>query len=99
MYAGDAGSPDTESWRAFLAQNVASVRVIDVLQLASADLTGADAVIVGGSPVSGSGREVRVQPAPQGITLDVLPLPTVLIGGMGGLVADQMNLKLGWRYG
>lgn len=98
-YAGDAGSPRTEAWRAFLAQHVREVRVLNVLDLSRADLGDADVLVVDGLPMSGHGDEMEVLQAPKGVTLDALSVPTVLVGGMGGMVSDQMELKLGWRHG
>jgi hypothetical protein len=40
-----------------------------------------------------------MKPGPVGITLDTLSIPTVLIGGMGARIADNLDLKLGWRHG
>ena len=98
-YAGDSGSPRTEAWRAFLAQHVREVRVLNVLDLARADLGDADALVVDGLPMSGHRDDLKVVAPPRGVTLDALPIPAVLIGGMGGMVSDQMELKLGWRHG
>ena len=99
VYAGDPGSAQTESFRNLLAQHVKSVTVIPVLDLAKADLSGADVLIVGGRTMGKVDGKMKMEPAPAGMTLDMLSIPTVLIGGMGARVADDLDLKLGWRHG
>jgi hypothetical protein len=99
VFAGDPGTPQTESFRRLLAEHVKSVRVIPVLDLAKADLSQADVLIVGGQTMKKVDGKVHMQPGPAGITLDTLSIPTVLIGGMGARVADDIDLKLGWRHG
>jgi len=102
VYAGDPGTPQTEAFRKLLAEHVKSVAVIPVLDLAKTDLSQADVLIVGGEttgPVKVVAGETHMKPAPQGVTLDTLSIPTVLIGGMGARVADSLDLKLGWRHG
>jgi len=99
VYAGDPGTAQTESFRKLLAQHVKSVTVIPVLQLARADLSAADVLIVGGRTMAKVDGKMKMQPGPEGITLDTLSIPTVLIGGIGARVADDIDLKLGWRHG
>jgi hypothetical protein len=102
VYAGDPGTAQTESFRKLLAKHVRSVTVIPVLELAKADLSVADVLIVGGETI-GTAKAVlsggHMKPGPAGITLDTLSIPTVLIGGMGARIADNLDLKLGWRHG
>jgi hypothetical protein len=99
IYAGDPGTPQTASFRKLLAEHVKSVTVIPVLDLAKADLSKADVLIIGGDKMKNVDGKVHMQPGPTGLTLNMLPIPTVLIGGMGAGVADQLDLKLGWRHG
>jgi hypothetical protein len=99
VLAGDPGTPQTESFRKLLAQHVRSVRVIPVLDLAKANLSAADVLIVTGATMNIAKGTFHMKPAPAGITLESLPIPTVLIGGMGARVADDLDLKLGWRHG
>ena len=99
VLAGDPGTPQTESFRKLLAQHVRSVRVIPVLDLAKADLSGSDVLIVSGETMKITKGEFHQKPAPAGMTLESLPIPTVLIGAMGARVADELDLKLGWRHG
>ena len=102
VYAGDPGTAQTESFRKLLAEHVKGVTVIPVLELAKADLSAADVLIVGGETIGtvkvivGGGH---MKPGPVGITLDTLSIPTVLIGAMGARIADNLELKLGWRHG
>ena len=102
VYAGDPGTPQTESFRKLLAEHVRSVTVIPVLELAKADLSAADVLIVGGETI-GMANAVfsggHMKPGPAGVTLDTLSIPTVLIGAMGARLADNLDLKLGWRHG
>jgi hypothetical protein len=102
VYAGDPGTPQTESFRKLLAEHVRSVTVLRVLDLAKADLSAADVLIVGGETI-GMANVVfsggHMKPGPVGITLDTLSIPTVLIGAMGARIADNLDLKLGWRHG
>ena len=102
VYAGDPGTAQTESFRKLLAAHVRSVTVIPVLELAKADLSAADVLLVGGETigtVKGAVGEIHMKPGPAGVTLDTLSIPTVLIGGMGARIADNLDLKLGWRHG
>ncbi|MGD1148586.1 MAG: hypothetical protein ABR961_11615 [Thermoanaerobaculaceae bacterium] len=99
VLAGDPGTAQTESFRKLLSQHVKSVTVVPVLELAKANLSAADVLIVSGETMKIGKGELHTKPAPTGITLDSLPIPTVLIGGMGARVADNLDLKLGWRHG
>jgi hypothetical protein len=99
VLAGDPGTPQTESFRKLLAQHVRRVSVIPVLDLAKADLSKADVLIVSGETMKITKGEFHMKPGPAGVTLDSLSIPTVLIGGMGARVADNLDLKLGWRHG
>jgi hypothetical protein len=102
VYAGDPDTAQTESFRKLLAEHVRNVTVIPVLNLAKADLSAADVLIVGGETI-GTVKVVlgggHMKPGPVGITLDTLSIPTVLIGAMGARIADNLDLKLGWRHG
>ncbi len=102
VYAGDPSTAQTESFRKLLAEHVKSVTVIPVLDLAKSDLSAADVLIVGGETIGTVKMvvgETHMKPGPAGVTLDTLSIPTVLIGGMGARVADNLDLKLGWRHG
>lgn len=91
LYAGQPGTPRAESFRALLSEHFAEVRVDSLERVGELDLQGVDLVVVDGEPMG-----VNV---PAELTADVLPLPTVLIGGAGGKVSDSIGLKLGWQYG
>jgi hypothetical protein len=99
VYAGDPGTAQTESFRKLLAEHVRRVTVIPVLDLAKADLSAADVLIVSGESMKTVKGEFHSKPGPTGVTLDTLSIPTVLIGGMGARIADSLDLKLGWRHG
>lgn len=99
VLAADPGTAQTESFRKLFAKHVRSVTVIPVLDLAKADLSAADVLIVGGETMKIVKGEYHSKPGPTGVTLDALSIPTVLIGGMGARVADNLDLKLGWRHG
>ncbi|MGH9456408.1 MAG: hypothetical protein ACRD2J_02060 [Thermoanaerobaculia bacterium] len=90
VYAAPLDAPETASFVRMLREHFPQVRTIPVTSLATADLSQDDVLIVGGSY-----KEDR----PRGLSLDALSIPTVLIGGMGGRISDDLDLKLGWRYG
>src|SRR5688500_16636234 len=90
VYAGDAGTDRTSSFERFLKDRFASVSTIDRMELADSDLSSFDVLIIDGEPM---GRGT-----PEGLTFEKLSLPTVLIGGAGGKVADELGLKLGWGF-
>ena len=90
VFAAPPDSPDTASFVRLLQGHFPHVRSIPVTDLATADLSQDDVLIVGGS---------YKDDGPKGVSLDSLSIPTVLIGGMGGRISDNLDLKLGWRYG
>lgn len=97
VYAGDQDSDRTRSFEKFLGERFGSVRVVVNETLAEEDLSDADVLVIDGK-LSLKEQQVRAG-TPQGMTLAKLSMPTVLIGGVGGRVADQLKLKLGWSYG
>jgi hypothetical protein len=99
VYAGDPGTEQTESFRRFLAQHVKSVTVIPILDLANADLSAADVLILGGRTGLKIGGEMRVQPVPKAVTLDTVAVPTVMVGQNGSRVLADLDLKVGWGHG
>ena len=90
VYASPPDSPDTASFVRLLEQHFPQVRTIPVSEIATADFTKDDVLVVGGS---------YKEEGPRGLSIDSLTIPTVLIGGMGGRISDNLDLKLGWRYG
>ena len=98
VYAGDAGTPHAEAYHALLSEHF-DVRSIARNDLAQADLGEADVLIVDGQTIDRSTEQVRSLPGAKGVTLETLSLPTVLIGGQGARISDDLNLLLGWRYG
>ena len=91
-YAGQPGTKRAEAFLGFLRTHVAQVREASVGDLGALDLGGVDVLIADGAYDSGP------QP-PERLALSDLPVPTVLIGAVGGRVGDALGLKLGWRYG
>jgi predicted glycosyltransferase len=91
LYAGDAGEPRAEEFVQFLGKHVRSVRAVDRASMTARDLQGADVLIIDGDP----NRADAELP----LSLHDVRVPTVLIGGAGGKVADQFGLKLGWGFG
>jgi len=98
VYAGDAGTPHAEAYHAMLAEHF-DVRSISRNALAKADLGDADVLIVDGQTIDRSEDPIRTLEAAEGVTLETLSMPTVLIGGQGARISDDLNLLLGWRYG
>ena len=98
VYAGDAGTPHAEGYHALLAEHF-NVRSIERNDLAKADLSDADVLIVDGQTIDQSEERTRVVPGAEGVDLETLSMPTVLIGGQGAQISDDLNLLLGWRYG
>lgn len=98
VYAGDAGTPHADGYHALLTEHF-DVRSIARNDLATADLSDADVLIVDGQTIDRSEERPRSLPAAEGVTLETLSMPTVLIGGQGARISDDLNLLLGWRYG
>ena len=99
-YAGDAGTPHAKSFEAFLSQHFGKVASSPVLDLAKTDLSQADVLIVDGNILDSSDpKQPKILPSPKGLSLAKLNIPTILIGGMGGRIADDLNFKLGWNFG
>ncbi len=98
VYAGDAGTPHADGYHALLAEHF-DVRSIARNDLAKADLSDADVLIVDGQTIDRSEERTRVVPGAEGVDLETLSMPTVLIGGQGAQISDDLNLLLGWRYG
>ncbi|MER6007847.1 protein-disulfide reductase DsbD domain-containing protein [Nonomuraea angiospora] len=92
LYVGQPGTDRAGHWTTFLSGNLTSVSVASLTDLGALDFTGIDLVIVDGDTEAGP------QP-PAELTDAALPLPTVLIGAMGGRVSDAIGLKLGWDWG
>lgn len=99
LYAGDPGTERTLVFQAFLSEHFPSVKTLPVLQLPEANLSDVDVLIVDGEILDETGGHIHVLKGPQGMTLDKLSVPTILIGGMGGRISDDLRLKLGWRHG
>lgn len=98
VYAGDAGTPHAKGYHALLAEHF-DVRSIPRNDLAKADLSDADVLIVDGQTIDRSEERIKTIPGVEGVDLETLSMPTVLIGGQGARISDDLNLLLGWRYG
>ena len=98
VYAGDARTPHAEGYHALLAEHF-DVRSIPRNNLATADLGDADVLIVDGQTIDRSEERIQTIPGVEGVDLETLSMPTVLIGGQGARISDDLNLLLGWRYG
>lgn len=101
IYAGDLDTDHTRAFQEFLGKHFPEVNTIPVTDLGKADLSGGDVLIVDGKVLryKEGGAVGGARPGPQGVSLEKLGIPTVLVGGMGGRVSDSLKLKLGWRYG
>ena len=98
VYAGDAGTPHADAYHALLSEHF-DVRSIARNGLAKADLSEADVLIVDGQTMDRSEERIQTIPGVEGVDLETLSMPTVLIGGQGARISDDLNLLLGWRYG
>ena len=98
VYAGDAGTPHADAYHALLSEHF-DVRSIARNDLATADLSEADVLIVDGQTMDRSEERIQTIPGVEGVDLETLSMPTVLIGGQGARISDDLNLLLGWRYG
>ena len=89
LYAGEPGTAHSDAWLRFLG-TLGQASTVDVLTLASVDLTGVDVLVVD-APWR--------HPQPEGVTLDHLSVPTVLVGNYGVRLGESLHLKLGTNYG
>lgn len=95
-YVGQPGTDRAVEFASFFAEHFTDVRVLSIADLGSLDLAGADVMVVDGKPLDRDQDRVKL---PVRLSLDNFPVPTVLIGGVGGSVGDKPGLKLGWTYG
>ncbi|MBI3817325.1 MAG: hypothetical protein HY286_01440 [Planctomycetes bacterium] len=101
LYAGNAGTPYTASWEAFLKQHAAQVKVISGSALTAAAMEGFDVVIVDGEVESKSANgEPRLKSEKIPLTLnEAQGIPMLMMGGQGGFLSDDWKLKLSWHHG
>ena len=95
-YAGDEGTDRSADFAAFLRERFAEVVVASVSDLGSLDLTASDVLIVDGE------TELMQMWAPQlpaRLSLQDFPIPTVLVGSLGGQVGDKLGLKVARAQG
>ncbi len=90
-YAGDRDTERSADFAALLRERFAEVQVASVSDLGSLDLAGSDVLIVDGE------TELTQMWAPQlpaHLSLQDFPIPTVLVGSLGGQVGDKLGLKV-----
>lgn len=89
MYAGEAGTVHSQAYMKFLGE-IGETTFVDVAEVASTDLSGV-AVLVVDAPWQ--------HPQPEGVTLEHLSVPAVLVGTYGVKLGESLHLKLGTNYG
>jgi len=89
LYAGEPGTAHSEAYVRFLGE-LGETRFLDVAELASADLSDADLLVVDAD------WQLAV---PAGLTVETLSMPTVLVGNFGVKVGEALHLKIGTNYG
>lgn len=100
LYAGNAGTAYTAAWRRFLDRHVDLVRVMSASDVTAKDLDGIDVLLIDGEVIEGEGNDTRIKSERFRLTLDDLQgRPVLLMGGQGGLFADELSLKTSWQYG
>lgn len=92
LYVGQPGTERESRFVTFLQEHFSEVSTASVTQIGQLDFDGVELAIVDGEPLKGE------QP-PKDLVAEALPVPTVLVGGLGGKVTDAIGLKLGWQYG
>jgi hypothetical protein len=90
-YAGDDGSPRTADFAEFLRSRFVEVAVERVTDLGSLDLSSTDVLVVDGETDL---EQMWAPQLPERLNLDDFPVPTLLIGPLGGQVGDKLGLKV-----
>jgi hypothetical protein len=99
LYAGNPGTPYSAAWEKFLGEHTARVKFVAGSALKRADLEGFDLLVIDGE-VTVKGAELQLKSEKVKLVLDELQgFPVVLMGGQGGFVSDDMNLKTSWKAG
>lgn len=101
LYAGNEGTPYTESWRRMLEPRVKSLRVMSLADVEAEDLAGIDVLVIGGEvETRDASGNVRLKSEHYTLSLELMQgFPVVLMGGQGGLVSDAWMLKTSWQHG
>ncbi len=102
LYAGNAGTPYTDTYRRFFEEHAQSVRTLSLSEFRTADLADVDVLVIGGEveELDSDGKLKGLKGEKIGFTLDDLQgFPVVLVGGQGGFVSDSFKLKTSWQYG
>lgn len=93
LYVGQPSSERANVFETFLVEHFGAVATASLADLGALDVTGVDVMLVDGDHRAGPPMP------PGGLVATDLPVPTVLIGGIGGKVSDSIGLKLGWDHG
>lgn len=101
LYAGNAGTPYSAAWTKFLGEHVDEVRFVAGRDLRRTDLAGVDLLIVDGEVEDHDANgQLRLKSEHIELRLaDLQGVPVVLMGGQGGFLSDQLNLKTSWHHG
>jgi hypothetical protein len=99
LYAGNPGTPYSAAWEGFLREHATKVKFVGGSALKRADLEGFDLLVIDGE-VEVKGEQLSLKSEKVKLVLDELQgFPVVLMGGQGGFVSDDMNLKTSWKAG
>ena len=98
LYAGNPDTPYSAAWEAFLAEHCARVEFVAGSALKSEDLEGFDLLVVDGE-VSVPGEQSLKSEKIQLVLDDLQGFPVVLMGGQGGFLSDELELKTSWQAG
>lgn len=93
-YLGFGPPERTADYVGFLREHRATVTIVEPTDLSPASLEDVDLLIADGE-VGGAEGMRSVIDAFNGIEWHDFPCPVMLIGGVGGLIADELSLKLG----
>jgi hypothetical protein len=95
-YVGEPGTERTQDFADFLGNRFAQVAVHDLAALGSLDLSDVDVMVVDAEVDL---MELWAPQLPARLRLEDFPIPTVLVGALGGQVGDKLGLKIARAYG
>ncbi len=100
LYAGNADTPYSAAWEKFLAAHATRVKFVSGGALKREDLAGFDVLVIDGEVTSHTAGELSLKSEKVKLVLDELQgFPVLLMGGQGGFVSDDMQLKTSWHAG
>lgn len=101
LYAGNAGTEYTKAAMGFLSEHAAKVTFVESRKLTTRDFKDIDVLIVDGEVETHDAQgQLQLKSEKINLTLSELQgMPTLLMGGQGGFLADDLKLKLSWRHG